>query len=116
MTTSIWLLSWLSIQPRTSPLKFDHFVVKSEKGSISDLSTKARAPLARVLAYLDANEDLAYLHNIERAAEIPLDSKLPVALGWGRCYIMYHLFNDTTFFEMSNYLFKKMLQKCRMSD
>ena len=37
---TIWLLSWLSIQPRTSPLKFDHFVVKSEKGSISNLSTK----------------------------------------------------------------------------
>ena len=40
---TIWLLSWLSIQPRTSPLKFDHFVVKSEKGSISNLSTKPSA-------------------------------------------------------------------------
>ena len=37
---TIWLLSWLSIQPRTSPLKFDHFVVKSENGSISNLSTQ----------------------------------------------------------------------------
>ena len=42
---TIWLLSWLSIQPRTSPLKFDHFVVKSEKGSISNLSTKVAAML-----------------------------------------------------------------------
>ena len=41
---TIWLLSWLSIQPRTSPLKFDHFVVKSEKGSISNLSTKSSFP------------------------------------------------------------------------
>ena len=39
---TIWLLSWLSIQPRTSPLKFDHFVVKSEKASISNFSNKVR--------------------------------------------------------------------------
>ena len=40
---TIWLLSSLWIQPRTSPLKFDHLVVKSEKGSISNLSTKVLA-------------------------------------------------------------------------
>ena len=38
----MWLQKSVSIQPRTSPLKIDHFVVKSEKGSISNISTKVR--------------------------------------------------------------------------
>ena len=40
---SIWTQKSALMQPRTSPLKFDHFVVKSEKGSISNLSTKVSA-------------------------------------------------------------------------
>ena len=40
---NIYLQRLASIQKRTSPLKFDHFAVKSEKGSISNLSTKLGA-------------------------------------------------------------------------
>ena len=39
--TYIFLQNLASIQKRTSPLKFAHFAEKSEKGSISNLSTKA---------------------------------------------------------------------------
>ena len=38
--TNIFLQNLASIQQRTSPLKFDHLAEKSEKGSISNLSTK----------------------------------------------------------------------------
>ena len=37
---SIYLQKSASIQPRTSPIKFAHLTEKSEKGSISNLSTK----------------------------------------------------------------------------
>ena len=54
--TNIFLQNLASIQKRTRPIKFDHLAEKSEKGSISNLSTKAgAAPVqeagrARVLA------------------------------------------------------------------
>ena len=38
--THIFLQNFASIQPRTSPIKFAHLAEKSEKGSISNLSTK----------------------------------------------------------------------------
>ena len=38
--TNIFVQNLASIQRRTSPLKFDHLAEKSEKGSISKLSTK----------------------------------------------------------------------------
>ena len=38
--TSIYLQNLASIQKRTSPVKFAHLAEKSEKGSISNLSTK----------------------------------------------------------------------------
>ena len=38
--TNIFLQNLASIQKRTSPIKFDHLAEKSEKGSISNLSTK----------------------------------------------------------------------------
>ena len=38
--TNIFLEILASIQKRTSPLKFDHLAEKSDKGSISNLSTK----------------------------------------------------------------------------
>ena len=38
---NIYLQKLASIQKRTSPLKVDHLAEKSEKGSISNLSTKA---------------------------------------------------------------------------
>ena len=41
--TNIFLQNLASIQKRTSPLKFAHLVEKSEKGSISNLSTKDEA-------------------------------------------------------------------------
>jgi hypothetical protein len=42
--TNIYLQKSASIQPRTSPIKFAHLVEKSEKGSISNLSTKVSPP------------------------------------------------------------------------
>ena len=44
--TNIFLQNLASIQKRTSPVKFDHLSEKSEKGSISNLSTKRVAPRA----------------------------------------------------------------------
>ena len=41
--TNIFLQNLASIQKRTSPVKFAHLAEKSEKGSISNLSTKFRA-------------------------------------------------------------------------
>ena len=37
-----------SIQKRTSPLKFDHLAAKSEKDSISNLSTKATSSVEKL--------------------------------------------------------------------
>ena len=41
--TNIYLQNLASIQKRTSPVKFAHLAEKSGKGSISNLSTKAKA-------------------------------------------------------------------------
>ena len=41
--TNIYLQNLASIQKRTSPVKFANLAEKSEKGSISNLSTKAGA-------------------------------------------------------------------------
>ena len=41
--TNIFLQNLASIQKRTSPIKFAHLAEKSEKGSMSNLSTKDRA-------------------------------------------------------------------------
>ena len=43
--TNIFLQNLASIQKRTSSVKFDHLAEKSDKGSISNLSTKVRRPL-----------------------------------------------------------------------
>ena len=51
--TNIFLQNLASIQKRTSPIKFAHLAEKSEKGSMSNLSTQAgtaaaaRPPAAR---------------------------------------------------------------------
>ena len=39
--TNVFLQNLASIQKRTSPVKFAHLAEKSDKGSISNLSTKA---------------------------------------------------------------------------
>ena len=45
--TNIFLQNLASIQKRTSPIKFDHLAEKSDKGSMSNLSTKpATSPAA----------------------------------------------------------------------
>ena len=44
--TNIYLQNLAPIQKRTSPRKFDHLAEKSESGSVSNLSTKARGPAA----------------------------------------------------------------------
>ena len=46
--TNIFLQNLASIQKRTSPIKFAHLAEKSEKGSISNLSTKVRARCVRL--------------------------------------------------------------------
>ena len=45
--TNIFLQNLASIQKRTSPVKFAHLAEKSEKGSISNLSTKASSRARR---------------------------------------------------------------------
>ena len=40
--TNIYLQNLASIQKRTSPLKFAHLAEESDKGSVSNLSTKVR--------------------------------------------------------------------------
>ena len=45
--TNIFLQNLASIQKRTSPIKFDHLAEKSDKGSISNLSTKVAGPVQR---------------------------------------------------------------------
>ena len=40
---SIWLQNFALIQPRTSPLKFDHLAEKSEKDSVSNLAPKVES-------------------------------------------------------------------------
>ena len=42
--TNIFLQKLASIQKRTSSVKFAHVAEKSEKGSVSNLSTKVRVP------------------------------------------------------------------------
>ena len=45
--TNIFLQNLASIQKRTSPTRFDHLAEKSDKGSMSNLSTKpATSPAA----------------------------------------------------------------------
>ena len=44
--TNILLQNLASIQKRTSPIKFAHLAEKSEKGSISNLSTKGFTDIA----------------------------------------------------------------------
>ena len=45
---SIYLQNLASIQKRTSPIKFAHLAEKSEKGSISNLSTKVLRRVAEL--------------------------------------------------------------------
>ena len=45
--TNIFVQNLASIQKRKSPIKFAHFAEKSEKDSISNLSTKAVAAAVR---------------------------------------------------------------------
>ena len=44
--TNVFLQNLAAIQKRTSPVKFAHLVEKSERGSISNLSTKGAAASA----------------------------------------------------------------------
>ena len=57
--TNILLQNLASIQQRTSPLKFAHLAEKSEKNSISNLSTKAGAAVAaRAVAVAAAHRQI----------------------------------------------------------
>ena len=74
--TNIFLQNLASIQKRTSPIKFDHLAEKSEKGSISNLSTKAGAvPIRHGVAVcscdhgLDVRGALACRIKVRRAGD-----------------------------------------------
>ena len=51
--TNIFLQNLASIQKRTSPIKFAHLAEKSEKGSISNLSTKAGTAACKAGSSMD---------------------------------------------------------------
>ena len=55
--TNIFLQNLASIQKRTSPVKFAHLAEKSEKGSVSNLSTKVQMEAAKQEASMRANVD-----------------------------------------------------------
>ena len=58
--TNILLQNLASIQKRTSPIKFAHLAEESEKGSISNLSTKALASVDERMArfvHLEGTEE-----------------------------------------------------------
>ena len=68
--TNIFLQNLASIQKRTSPIKFAHMAEKSEKGSVSNLSTKAET------VQLDAGDaDTAYLDSMEEDADCETDGR-----------------------------------------
>ena len=56
--TNILLQNLASIQPRTSPIKFAHLDEKSEKGSISNLSTKVPTDMTTVFPPASFGADL----------------------------------------------------------
>ena len=61
-STNIFVQNLASIQKRTSPTKFAHLAEKSEKGSISNLSTKVDASAPGALADLRAARVLVGVH------------------------------------------------------
>ena len=88
---SIWLQKSASIQKRTSPLKFDNFAEKSEKDTVSYLSTKAatvRSIARRPIELLEQEELLRALGKaMQKRVEDPavwekaINETLP-APGW----------------------------------
>ena len=75
--TNIFLQNLASIQRRTSSIKFAHLAEKSEKASVSNLSTKRRAFLltpaataarVRFRGFLRLLEQLRRLHRIEESS------------------------------------------------
>ena len=65
--TNIYLQNLASIQKRTSPVKFAHLAEKSEKGSISNLSTKV---IARETLGTESSRALAALQRKSRRAAV----------------------------------------------
>ena len=63
--TNIFLQNLASIQKRTSSIKFAHLAEKSEKGSISNLSTKALTPV-RIHDF----DDLALQRRVRRVSRV----------------------------------------------
>ena len=53
--TNIFLQNLASIQKRTSSVKFAHLAEKSEKGSISNVSTKPAAAEAKITEHQEAS-------------------------------------------------------------
>ena len=64
----IWTQKSASIQKRTSPLKFDNFAEKSEKDTVSYLSTKGlaalRSPYARVTCLSGGAKEMIDMNEI----------------------------------------------------
>ena len=81
--TNIYLQNLASIQKRTSPVKFAHLAEKSGKGSISNLSTKAKIP-ARGPTAPQRQPPLEVHGNLEvtRAFVVPSEAPWPKE-AWG---------------------------------
>ena len=67
--TNIFLQNLASIQKRTSPIKFAHLAEKSEKGSISNLSTKVSRE-----EWKEALAKVGYLGDADLAFDLMLSS------------------------------------------
>ena len=76
--TNIFLQNLASIQKRTSPIKFDHLADKSEKASISNLSTEVSSTeadgLNASILEMEATEqrEAAELRDVQLAVSIDI--------------------------------------------
>ena len=67
--TNIYLQNLASIQKRTSHVKFAHLAENSEKGSISNLSTKVAGPRRAALAQLADRAQLDVFEKIKKSID-----------------------------------------------
>ena len=63
----------MPIQKRTSPLKFDGLAAKSEKDTVSYLSTKVKRGRAKIIGKNIIGVESAYHHHIERVKHTLLE-------------------------------------------
>ena len=81
--TNILLQNLASIQPRTRPIKFVHLAEKSEKGSISNLSTKVSSAVLAIKAVRDGIRTGAFDEKKRKSKLSTLFNALVSAEVWG---------------------------------